>query len=341
MDISDNDLESYLYKIFVRYDYKYVNKGSGEILLKFKHPDITTKADAQFIYDRAYKRAVDLGMLPMNELVELMDKRQMFPESSKLRLSKLESQLEAQQFLLGKTTKVKANRDRIKKIIDKLTSEITELRFAKNSKLTMSAESKAEEERSFFICSGCIYNEDDTLFWPSYQDALKETDLILKDNILYEFIKFYGGISTTIIRELARSNIWRIRYINSQKTSDPLFGVPTSEYTVDMLHLTYWSSYYQNIYEMLPEDRPSDLIIEDDTALDAFMKSYYEERTREDAARRSKNQNKGQLSAFNNEEVIVTRSNELYEDIEYSKPREAQRIKDRTDIKKRTVKKRG
>jgi len=338
MEISDNDLDAYLHKIFVGYDYRYIEKGSGEILLKFKHPDIKTKVEAQFVYDRAYKRATELGMLPVEELAELIDKRQIFSEKDRLRLTKLESQLEAQEFLLSKTTKVKANRDRIKGIISKLTSEIVELRYKKTSKLTMSAESKAEEERSFFICSACVYNEDDTLFWASYQDALKETDLTLKDNILYEFIKFYGGISTPIIRELARSNIWRIRYINSQKTSDPLFGVPTSEYTVDMLHLTYWSSYYQNIYEMLPEDRPSDLIIEDDTALDAYMKSYYEERNREDAARRSKNQNKGKLSAFNNEEVIVTRSNELYEDIEYNKPREAQRIKDRADIKKRTKK---
>jgi len=319
MSISDNDLEAYLYKIFVGFDYRYVDNGSGELLLKFKHPNIITKVEAQRIYDTAYKKAISDGMLPVIELAELIDKRELFSKQDRLRLEKLEGQLEAQQFLLSKTTKVKANRDRIKGIIDKLTSEITGLRIKKTSKLAMSAESKSEEERSFFMCSTCVHNEDGSLFWPSYKDALRETNLVLKDNILYEL-----------------SNIWRIRYINSQKTSDPLFGVPTSEYTVDMLHLTYWSSYYQNIYEMLPEDRPSDLIIEDDEALDAFMKSYYEERNREDAARRSKNQNKGKLSAFNNEEVIVTRSNELYEDIDYNKPREAQRIKDRADIKKRT-----
>jgi hypothetical protein len=87
---------------------------------------------------------------------------------------------------------------------------------------------------------------------------------------------------------------------------------------------------------MMPEDRPSDLIVEDDDALDAYMKSYYDEKTKEDAARKSKASNTGRLSAFDNEEVIVTRSNELYEDIKYDKPREAQRIKDRVDIKKKT-----
>ena len=89
---------------------------------------------------------------------------------------------------------------------------------------------------------------------------------------------------------------------------------------------------------MMPKDRPPDLIIEDDDALDAYMKSYYEERNREDATERSKyqnQQNRGTLSAFDREEVIVTRSNELYEDIEYDRPREAQKIKGRADIKKK------
>ncbi len=94
---------------------------------------------------------------------------------------------------------------------------------------------------------------------------------------------------------------------------------------------------------MMPKDRPTDLIIEDDDALDAYMKSYYEERNREDAAERYKHQtqqSRGTLSAFDKEEVIVTRSNELYEDIKYDKPREAQRIKGRVDIKKKSKRRR-
>jgi len=109
-----------------------------------------------------------------------------------------------------------------------------------------------------------------------------------------------------------------------------------------MLNLAYWSNFYQNIYEMMPKDRPPDAIVEDDEALDAYMKAYYEERNREEAAERDKNKlgNRGKLSAFNKEEVIVTKSHDLYEDIEYTKPREAQMIKDKTAIKKTVRKKR-
>jgi hypothetical protein len=65
------------------------------------------------------------------------------------------------------------------------------------------------------------------------------------------------------------------------------------------------------------------------------MKNYYEERNREDASRRSKRTSGGKLSAFDKEEVIVTQSHEMYEDIEYSEPREARAIKEKTDIKKK------
>jgi hypothetical protein len=120
------------------------------------------------------------------------------------------------------------------------------------------------------------------------------------------------------------------------KTSEPLFGVPTSEYTLNQINLVYWSNFYQNIYEMMPEDRPSDMVIDDDDTLDAYMKAYYEERSRQDATRKSKAKTPGKLSAFDAEEVIVTRSNELYQDIEYDTPKESQKLKDRVDIKKKT-----
>ena len=87
---------------------------------------------------------------------------------------------------------------------------------------------------------------------------------------------------------------------------------------------------------MMPEDRPSDIVIDDDVSLDAYMKVFYEERNRQDASRKHTKKRSGKLSAFDAEEVIVTRSHELYQDIDYDTPREAQRLKDRIDLKKRT-----
>jgi SepF-like predicted cell division protein (DUF552 family) len=270
------------------------------------------------------------------ELERLIEKRSLLSEDDSSKLKKLKSQLEAQEILLSKTTKVKANQDRIKSVIDRLRSEIAELNFKRESKLMMSAEAKAEEEKTFYVCTQCVFDGNDNLFWKSYEHAMLDRNFELKNKVFSKFLKFYHGFPTPVIREIARSNAWRIRYVHSIKTSEALFGIPVSGYTSDQLNLIYWSNYYQNIYEMMPEDRPSDLVIDDDESLDAYMKSFYEERNRDSAARKSKSKRRGKLSAFDSEEVIVTGSHELYQDIQYDKPREAQKIRDRVDIKKRS-----
>jgi hypothetical protein len=324
-------IEYYLNRIFAGISYEYVD----DILLTFKFPSNKIKLKAELIYDRSFSEAKKQGMLPVEELEALIEKRNPISENDKLKLKKLSSQLEAQKILLSKTTRVKANQDRIKSVISRINNDIREIELKKLSKLIMSAETKADEDKSFYICSRCVYKDDGSLLWPTYESALKENRLAFKDNILLAFLKFYSGLPVNIIREIARSSLWRIRYIHSLKTSDPLFGVPAVDYTSDQLNLVYWSNYYQNIYDMMPESRPSDATIDDDDALDAYMKTFYEERNREEAERRHNGNRSGKLSAFDAEEVIITRSHELYEDIEYDTPREAQKIKDRIDIKKK------
>ena len=337
MDITHEQLERYLVEVFTGKKLVYVNNGSEDICIEFRQSNNMVRLRANIIYDESYDKAISEGLLSTKDLEKLIIERGIFTEEDEAQIEKLESQLHGQEIMLAKTLVVKAKQDRLKDIIARLKEEINVLYSKKARALMMSAESKAEEERSFFLCWATSYSYDTgELCWNTYDDLLKETDLLFKDRVLIEFLKFSRGITTRTIRVIARSNLWRIRYLTSVKTSEALFGVPTSEYTNDMLNLTYWSNFYQNIYEMLAEDRPSDLVIEDDEALDAYMKSYYDERTKDDAARRSKHKTSGKLSAFDKEEVIVTRSNELYEDIVYDKPREAQKIKERTDVKKRT-----
>jgi len=304
-------------------------------LIVFKFPTNIIKLEADVRYEDEYKKAIDSGLLDRSSLEELIKKRNLFTNEDQKKLDSLKSKLEAQRVLLAKTTVVKANQSRIKGIINKLTSDIAEITLQKTSKLMMSAEVRANEERSLFLCWRCTFIND-KLVWETFEDFKHSTDLVFRENVLTYFLDVNAGLPADKLRFIARHNLWRIRYVNSQKLSEALFGVPSVEYTTDMLSLAYWSNYYDNIYQMMAEDKPSDLIIEDDESLDAYMRAFYEERTREDAARRSKSKSPGKLSAFDSEEVIVTASNELYQDIEYDTPREAKKLKERADIKKRT-----
>jgi len=329
--ITDEEVERHLIRISTGISMEYID----DTIFLFKYPSNKIKLKADIIYEREYKEAIASGLLSIKALEELIIKRNLFTEDDQKKLDKLNSRLNAQVVLLAKTTVVKANQERIKKVIEALRREINELTYKRSSKLSMSAEIRSNEEKSLYMCWACTYDEDESLCWNTYNEFKNTSDMVLRDKVITSFLKFYSGIPSRIIRYIARHNLWRIRYVNSQKVSEGLFGVPSAEYTSDMLSLAYWSNYYDNIYQMMPGDRPSDLVIEDDDSLDAYMKVFYEERNREGAAKRSKHKTPGKLSAFDQEEVIVTASNELYRDIQYDKPREAQKLRDRADIKKR------
>jgi hypothetical protein len=340
MDLTHTEIDDYLCGIFSGCRLTFIEYEDNKYSIVYRSPDNMTKIRAGCKRNRSYDLAIADGLLPTDKLLEVMYKRGVLSNSDNDRVDKLNEQLKAQETLLAKTTKVKANQERILGVIKKLKEEINELQSKQISGVLMSADSKAEEEKTMYLCWACTFKDTDppSRFWPTLDDFQNETDIGLRDKILLGFVEFNRGIDTSVIRYIARNGLWRIRYVNSQKTSDPLFGIPAADYSNDMLNLVYWSNYYQNIYEMMPEDRPPDSIIDDDDALDAYMQSYYEERNKEDAARRSKVKTSGKLSAFDQEEVIVTQSNELYHDIEYDKPREAQRIKDKNVIRKKSKK---
>lgn len=333
MDLTYDEIDKYLEQVFT--GTKAVDIDDDVVLFKF--PDLKTRMYARRIYEYEYKRSIEDGLLPVDEMKKLLESRQLITDSDKNTLKKLKGQLEAQKVLLGKTTRVKANQDRIKKVIYDLEEKIRVIEYKERSKLYMSAENKAEESRLLYLCWASSFDlYTDKLFWSKYEDFLHEHNLTFRSKVVSEFILFFSGIPTPAIRAISRSNLWRIRYMTSLKTSDPLFGRAAAEYTNDMLNLAYWSHYYQNVYEMLPDSQPSELVIEDDDALDAYLKSYYDEQKREAQIRQHRRPNKAnKLSAFDKEEVIVTRGSELYQDIEYDVPREAQAIKDRNLINKK------
>ena len=333
MNLTYEELELLIQKVSVGKTYLLTEQGFVEII----HPTNSLKLKANFIYEKSYNQALKDGLLPKKDLEVLIKERGIFSQFDEDQVAKINSQLDAQKIVLSKTLKVKANQDRINKTIKDLEEKRSLLLYKKYSKLYMSAEIKAEEDMNAFLCSMCVYDDNENRFWSSHEDFLKYDDVELKNKILQTFLELIRGIDIKTIRFLARSTIWRIRYNTSAKVSDTLFNKPTSEYTIDQLNLVYWSNYYDNIYNMLSSDRPTDDIIDDDDALDEFMEEYYRQINNETSiSKKDKKMNKGRLSAFDSEEVIVTQSCELYYDIKYDKPKEAQQIKDRSDIKKRT-----
>lgn len=287
------------------------------VLLKFPSPAYSQLSQA--VYEQAYEEAKEEGLLSVDEMEKIVEERGLFTDKDKLELEVLAKKIEGQKVVLSKTTRVPARRERLIKIIDDLENRVIEIRVRRDKNFEFTRERKAAEQKHLFLTWKGTFDPYTVLpYWDDYDAFKDEPDFIFRRKLYLEYIMYTHGVSAKKMRFMARSNFWRVYYVTATKTGDSLFGCPISEYTTDQLMLLYWSHYYQSIYEMLPTDRPSEGIIEDDEALDAYMKDWQAERNRENSASKAK-QGKSK-TAWDHGETLVMKSNEMYEDIEYSVP---------------------
>lgn len=343
LELPYDRVESLIFEISLGGKVVPVAKGTGkEIPLFISHCSGVTKLHADLVYEQAYARAIDDGFLTIEETSQVMREKGLFTEEDEAEIERLQSKIEGQEAYLAKLTRVPARMDRTKENIERMRGELYAKLQKKEEGLGLCAERIAQEERYLYITwQGTKDPYTRELFWPTKESFNTEKDIAFRRNVFIENIRLGSGIDVDVLRFLARHNLWRIRYVTSLKTGESLFGVPIPEYSVDQLALAYWSHFYQSVYDMMMDDRPPDSIIEDDAALDAYMKAYMEDQNREaQAARESKQKGKGVKSAWDHGETLVMRSNPLYQDIEYSDTVESIKNKKITDLKAKNPKKR-
>lgn len=311
------------------------NAKEADVLVYFKHCTGYDKMMASIVYEVEYDRAIADGFMTIQQATDILTERGIFTGKEEEEIEILRGKIKAQEKVLEMITKVPSRKDRVKEIIDGLSEQIFEIIIKKETKLDFCAEKRAQEAKFNHLLYRGIYRPGtDNLWWPTKEHFEAETDIIFKNRLYTKYIKFSLGLDVSLLRYIARHSLWRVRYTAALKLSDSLFNRSILDYTVDQQALVYWSSFYQSIYEMLPSDRPGDSIIEDDASLDAFMKNYFEEKSREAVGDRGTKG--GGLTAWNHNETIVTRANPARKDLEYTKTKVANINKTGTDV---TVKK--
>jgi len=340
IELSFDELETHIDEISTGTKVIEVENEKGEpLVLVIQQPKSRDKLFASLIYKQTYEQAKKEGISTQEEMREILEKRGIINEEDELAMNRLRDKLKAQRVLLAKTTQVRANRERVMKVIDGLEKELHTIMFKRERTFGLTAESKANEEKLSYWCCRYVYKSEGELLWPTKKDYNEDKDHVLRMSIFSEYARFVLGLKTELIRYLARSNLWRIRYVTALKCGTDLFGTSAVDFSADQTNILYWSHFYQGIYEMLPDDQPSEEIIEDDAALDAYMENYYKEMKKDRLVKKSQ---KDGIDAMKSEQVIITPAHELHQDIEYDKPREAQRLKgkDISEIKERSPRRR-
>lgn len=137
----------------------------------------------------------------------------------------------------------------------------------------------ADSRKNKYMLYLCCYNPDtDERIWDSMEE-LEESLSTSEYNILvYGMLKTLN-MNVTTMRRLARSPMWRSRWITATKTGQNIFEGEITNWDINKVYLCYWSNFYDNVYES-PE-RPEEFIMKDDEMLDNYLEQKSNERENE------------------------------------------------------------
>lgn len=321
VELSYEELDSYIQQICIGEKLVYVkDRLGGEVPLLLRYPTSRSRRQAEHAYKQAFAEAERLELPSIDEMEVVARERGIFSAADEEKVRVLRGKMSGQRAVLAKTTRIPARRERLTANILRLQDEIATLEFKKETALEMTKERKASEEKFLFLTRRGVFDPvTEELYWGTEEVFEDEPDFIFRKRVFLEYIVFSHGIRQSHIRAIARSNLWRLRYITATKLSEGLFDQPIGSYSVDQLTVLYWSHFYQSVYEMMSDERPPDNIIEDDEALDAYMADWHADRNREAvASREKKGKSYGQSSAWDHDETLVMRSNPIHKDVVYS-----------------------
>jgi len=160
-----------------------------------------------------------------------------------------------------------------------LQREYVNLMNGRNTTLLNSAEYLANDAATHYLMWECIRNYDDSRIWPTFEDAQNSSDIEYLEELSNLFLEASKDSDESDLRKIARMGMWRIRWRAVEGDMNELFGRTAQDLTNDQFLLIYWSQVYDSVYENM--ERPPDSIIEDDDALDEWLKLESEKRDRE------------------------------------------------------------
>jgi len=94
-----------------------------------------------------------------------------------------------------------------------------------------------------------------------------------------EEIIISNSLNSEQVREIARTAPWRMMWNASGKRAKDIFGYPLSECSDEQLEVCYWSGFYDSVYDA--HDRPDDVVINNDIAIDSWYAAKIAESDRE------------------------------------------------------------
>lgn len=242
-------------------------KDGTELSLLLRPPTQMEQAKSTIIYNTEYQKSLILGLsceyATIQELIELgqwSDQKEseitgLQDDIYKIRLGLLD-------FLFDRT-KLEKTRSLLRRAEVALVE-----RLSQRQELTQnSAEAHALICQQRYLTSCITETENNNAFWHKKEDFEEFSDIGLITQLCDIFFR-KSKLSSKIIREIARSQTWRVYWEIAKNTGD-LFGTIISLWSSNQRELVYWSGVYDSVYGAY--ERPSSDIISDNDLLDSWF----------------------------------------------------------------------
>lgn len=223
--------------------------------------------EMEFLKDTVLQECEDEGILFHDEMEQILEETGAWTDEDDNRIASLEREVRKCKHGIKQAEFNKTKRKILEKKMSGLEAELSSLIGQKSSLFSLTAERRAEEFTRRYIIMRSSTDKFGKQIWGTEGDFLSSTDSELIDNLTIAYIEHHV-MSEASIRKIARSGSWRFRWAAS-KNGESLFGKPVAEWTQMQDQLVYWSQYYDYVYES--PDRPNEMVIESDAALDAWV----------------------------------------------------------------------
>lgn len=235
---------------------------------------------ARVIYVRMLKMAESRGCLSKKDLDNLALRNHLFQpgdrDEKRALLSMMQRQVKAKEI---------TNSDEQRRTLS-IEMEVSRKRLVDIERkewdvLQHSAEAKAEQWRTNYFVFCCTSGGEflDKPVWNSWDEFMGSSQWSLYHDAKLSFHRVSVGLPTRIIRALARTTEWRIRWKSSKESSAGVFDEAGSNWDRNKVNLIYWSDFYDSIYEH-PEC-PDDETIQNDEWLQQWLNQQIANRRRQ------------------------------------------------------------
>lgn len=256
---------------------KVIHTSRGPLWFEFPRSDDILFA--RHVYDSKYEQYKRDGTPTVEEAQKEHEENGLWGEDDEATLKRISDMVEETANKLA----TEINRARKKKYedwIQRLERKLAELYDAKVHLFSNTAEALASDASHAYIAYKCFRTPSGHVLWESFEEMMESwEDRAFVVELMRLVMQESEPPEISIIRKLARSANWRLRWNVVKKNPENLFSRRMVDLTIAQTLLVYWSQVYDSAYESL--ERPPQEIINDDIEFDKWLEKESKERERE------------------------------------------------------------